>query len=550
MNRSTRALISTLSGFAALGFFVIALFYWAAIAGFTLDFGRMDALLRILIVLTIVFLCVYVLASPESVGAAAQKRSTRLTANALVASLVAIAIAVVLNVIFENVPTVRADWTAGKNFSLSDQTLKVLDAIDKGSTTVHAIAFISSQDPNASTQSQEAHDLLTEYASHTRKLTWEIVDPARDPSRTVGFGLSRAGVVGFTDGHKQEIADGITERDFTSALIRMRQSRNYVVAFMTGHGERDLGSYDQLGYAGIQQFLEQNNYSTISWNPSVTPTLTISQADVLVIAQPTKAITAKEMTSVQNYLNAGGRLMVLFHPNMAPEAQKPLVDLVTPYGIQPVQGVVLDEQAAQTRNDPTNIVVTGDNGSYGSSDITADLLRQHLATFFLASIGFKEGTPKEGMTVQAIVKSANSPPVSWLETDIGSLSNGTVSYDEKTDLPGPVDMGVLAGPDTSASTPVTATNTTMPRIVAYGTSELVSNYVLQAGASNNADLFKNSISWLVGANELISIAPKAEDQPRTITLDAQKQSVIFIGTVFVLPLLIAAAGVFVWWRRR
>jgi dipeptide/tripeptide permease len=128
MNQTTKSLISTIAGFAALGLFVIGLIYWAAFTtpSFNLNIGQWDAVLRILMVGAIVAFSIYLILSPDSVGAAASKRSTRLTANALVAAIVAIGIAVVVNVIIEAVPAARADLTAGQQFTLSEQTLKIL----------------------------------------------------------------------------------------------------------------------------------------------------------------------------------------------------------------------------------------------------------------------------------------------------------------------------------------------------------------------------------------------------------------------------------------
>src|SRR5205814_3818245 len=104
MNSRTKSLISTIAGFSALGFFAMGLIYWAVFTNpaFNLNIGQWDATLRVLMVLAIVTFSVYLIISPESVGASAAKRSTRLTANALVASLVAIGIGIVLNIIVAN----------------------------------------------------------------------------------------------------------------------------------------------------------------------------------------------------------------------------------------------------------------------------------------------------------------------------------------------------------------------------------------------------------------------------------------------------------------
>ena len=542
MNKSSRALIATIAGFAALGFAGVALFYWAAFQGLTLDFGTMDLTLRVLVIAAIVCFAIFVLAAPESVGQAASRRSTRLTTNALIASVVAIAIAVVINFISENVPTVRDDWTAGGDFSLSPQTQRVLDELNNRPGNIQAIAVIEAAD---ATTRQQADDLLREYSTRNRKLTYEFVDPVRQPGRLVGLGLTRPGVVVFTNGERREIANAMTERDFTSAIVRLGQNRVNTVAFLTGHGERDINGFEGGGYSTARESLEQNNYRTISWSLVTSPTLSVDDVTVLVIAEPQQAITSQEIQTIQGYLDAGGHLLVIMDPAMSPEAQKPLHDLLTPYGLEPVQGVALDP-AIQL--DPQDISILGPD-SYPSTEITRELDRNQYRTAYLASLGFREGTPKTGFQVRGVVRTISSSPQSWLETNL--TSNAAPAFDEAADLPGPVTIAGLVEPSDPASGAVTETNTVRTRIVAFGDGDFASNNVLnQPVPIYNADLFGNTVSYLAGANELVSIRPKDPSTPRTVSLDAGQRQLLLIGTVLGMPLIVAMAGVLMWWRRR
>lgn len=545
MNNSTRTLIATVAGFAALGFAAIALFYWAAFEGLTLDFGRMDGLMRAFIISAIVCFSIYILASPESVGQAAGKRSTRLTANALVASLVAVAIAIVVNILVENVPSARADWTAGQDFTVSPQTVKVLDDINKKATNIQAVAFIAGQDQQST---QQAADLLSEYSSHTRKLTYQIVDPFKQPAQAVAFGLTRAGVVVFTDGKKRETANSISERDFTSALVRLGQNTTSTVAFLSGHGERDTAGQDQGGYAQILQSLEQNNYRTLAWSLVTSPTISVKDVTVLVVAQPQRALPEKDVAAIQSYLDGGGHLLAIMDPAQLAEAQKPMHDLLTKYGIEPVQGVVLDPASIFDQSNIAGIRLQ----TFPPTDITAELERSKLPIEFQASMGFKEGTPKAGFKIMPVVQSIAAAPQSWLETDL--TSGRQPAYDPSKDLPGPVDMALLTEPaDLSAGTAPTATNALTPtvntRIVALGDGDLASNAVLQEDPYN-VDFFGNTVAYLSGANELVSIRPKDPAQTRSLLLDAGQKSLVFVSSVLGLPMLVGLAGVLVWWRRK
>jgi ABC-type uncharacterized transport system involved in gliding motility auxiliary subunit len=64
----------------------------------------------------------------------------------------------------------------------------------------------------------------------------------------------------------------------------------------------------------------------------------------------------------------------------------------------------------------------------------------------------------------------------------------------------------------------------------------------------NRDLILNSVAWLADEDKFISIRPAA-DQDSLKQFNNTVISFILLITVFVLPLLLAGMGTFVWWRR-
>src|SRR5438445_5442781 len=92
MSASTKTLVATMAGFSAAGFALLAFLYWAFIANPPFSFAGIDLPLKVLVIAAIISFSIFILAAPEKVGAAAGRRSNRLTANALVASLVALGI--------------------------------------------------------------------------------------------------------------------------------------------------------------------------------------------------------------------------------------------------------------------------------------------------------------------------------------------------------------------------------------------------------------------------------------------------------------------------
>jgi ABC-type uncharacterized transport system involved in gliding motility auxiliary subunit len=85
------------------------------------------------------------------------------------------------------------------------------------------------------------------------------------------------------------------------------------------------------------------------------------------------------------------------------------------------------------------------------------------------------------------------------------------------------------------------------RIVVVGDADFAANQLI--GEFRNRDLFVNSVNWLLGDVEAISIRP-GEVRASRLSLSSQQFLQIRYLSLFVLPQAIAVAGVFAWWSRR
>ena len=57
------------------------------------------------------------------------------------------------------------------------------------------------------------------------------------------------------------------------------------------------------------------------------------------------------------------------------------------------------------------------------------------------------------------------------------------------------------------------------------------------------------VNWLANEERLITVQPRAAKDGR-ITLSKQQLSTISVSFLVVLPLLLVAAGILQWWRRK
>jgi ABC-type uncharacterized transport system involved in gliding motility auxiliary subunit len=86
-----------------------------------------------------------------------------------------------------------------------------------------------------------------------------------------------------------------------------------------------------------------------------------------------------------------------------------------------------------------------------------------------------------------------------------------------------------------------------PRLAVYGDADFASNELLDS--YRNRDLFLNTVNWMMGDVEAISIRPNLSRASR-FQLSIDQFQTIRSLSLFVLPEAIAVLGVYVWWSRR
>jgi len=128
----------------------------------------------------------------------------------------------------------------------------------------------------------------------------------------------------------------------------------------------------------------------------------------------------------------------------------------------------------------------------------------------------------------------------------GADSLATMNLSSPEVRPGPKDP---KGPLTlaAAGTYTTGQENTTGRFVVVGSSQFVVNGFLPF--NGNRDLFLNMINWLSSDEDLISIRPK-EPENRPLNMNTRQVNGVLYGSVFGIPILIVAAGVVVWLKRR
>jgi ABC-type uncharacterized transport system involved in gliding motility auxiliary subunit len=217
-----------------------------------------------------------------------------------------------------------------------------------------------------------------------------------------------------------------------------------------------------------------------------------------------------------------------------PREGSELIPLLEARGIAVGNDVIVD-QVMQLFAGPS-LGVQPIVSDYGFHPITEDFTERTI--FLLArTVEAAEEVP-EGITVTPLARTSVN---SWAETDIERLFGANEAILEDDDVAGPVSIAVAA---TLSPTPPAEQE---GRIVVFGDSEWVNNSNLSL--YYNQDLFLNSVSWLAGEADLISIRPRATRASRIVLTESESWAVFYVS-VLLLPEIVLLAGLFIWWRRR
>jgi ABC-type uncharacterized transport system involved in gliding motility auxiliary subunit len=443
-------------------------------------------------------------------------RSARYGSNVLVLSIATLGIVILLNVLAARYYK-RFDVTQARLHTLSPQSIQVLNELDG---EIEVIGFY----PNG--QDQEAFERwLDEYQAHTDTIRYRAVDPIRQPGEADRLGWDAYGAGWLVQrgdrSHQVYIPD---EQDITSALLRVSREGPKVIYFLSGHNERSPSDYGGTGYGDVATLLEANNYQVLPLNLVVDEAVP-SDAAAVVIAGPQTPLLQEETQRLKDYLLGGGKALLLIDPGLVsiPDVN----DLLEPWQVR-FDGRPIVDMWQSLSDDPLTPVID----RFEFHQITKDLSNLLIALPLATPI---ELAPETQMLPTHLVLATTSEG-SWAETDPDLAQ---AQYDEVVDLPGP--LIVVATVESAPSAGST-------RLALIGDSDLARNDVLQQ-IPNGQYLVLNAINWLAEEESLIAIGPKTR-VPQTIRLSRVQEGAVCLGTLFLIPAAIAAAGIVVWARRR
>ncbi len=466
--------------------------------------------------------------------ASLKSRGFKAGGYSLAAALILIGVAVMINLAVAGLPArlTEKDLTASGIYTLSDQSEKLLKNLNQD-VTLYWVVRNGSEDltlqhllelyaqssgvklvkkdpdvyPTFATQYTDSvsdNDLIVESAVRYRFVDYDEIYQYD----TTNY---------YYDGTYEVYFDG--ESQITSAISYVLNEEIPKLYIVSGHGEKTLSD-------SFTTAVSRDNYETEDLD-LLTIEVIPSDADALVMLDPTADLAVEEIGMIRDYLEQGGKLFL--STTLPEEGRLTNIEvLMAEYGMETVEGLVIEgHRSYYAWSTPYYLVP-----SLAVHDITDPL--SDAGSRVLLPLGqgltIAEDLP-DGVTVSELLmtsSSAFSKVAGW------KLSTYT---QEEDDITGPFDLALAAEKGDT-------------RIVWVSSGNITEDTVNQSVSGGNQNFFLNSLGWMVQQKESsLSIRSKSMSSSY-LTLTNSDITRIKSMALFILPLGYLALGIVVFVRRK
>jgi ABC-type uncharacterized transport system involved in gliding motility auxiliary subunit len=346
-------------------------------------------------------------------------------------------------------------------------------------------------------------------------------------------GIRSEGTATVQVGDHTEIASDMTEEGITGAFIRDIKGNTRTVCFLTGSGEHPIDDSGRDGASGLKDLLGRDSYQTQAIDLVQKATVP-AECTAIVIAGPTRDYEQPAVDAIKAYVENGGRAFFMLDPpfSMGPSS---IAENAALSSLLQSWGVTLDKDLVLDLNPVGQIYGFGGQvalvNNYGTQPIVADMKRTYTGFPLSRSLTFSNGSKT---TVEKLFDSSDTSFATM------NLNSPKINTSDPSNKRGPLTLG-------AAGSYASGKPNLQGRFVVVGDSTWASNSFIKF--NGNGDLATNAINWLCSDEDLISIRPKAPED-RRITMTTGQLAMVRLVSQFVLPLIVIAGGIFVWWKRR
>ena len=459
-------------------------------------------------------------------------------------TLILVAIIVLLyigvNILLEKVVLPEIDCTQDKMYSLSDESKDKLGNLDKevtitlinyGSNTsfINFVERYTTINDNIKLERiddlSSRTDLMNEYSLQTTDSLVLITCGDREKE------VTENDMYTFDYSTYQSI--DTTEEAITNAILDVTTEEKPKVYFMSNHL-----AYDVNYFSSIMKTMkdEANEVETIDLfaNGGIP-----EDCDCLVISTLKEDITEQERDNLINYINNGGKLLLMCGPNITGANLINFQAVLDLYGVSISNGVVFEgESSNMIAGYPDFIIETTQ-----STSLTENLnMSMNICLLDAGEITFDEDKLEDlGVEYEVLAKTSEK---SFVRTDV------TQNTASRTDKDGEEKSSTVAAiatkkiDDSKTSKLVIFSN----ELFAMDMPVQISGYQMYTvSLYNNSDMILNSVSFLNEREDTITIRKTSEQVNYTVS---ELQNNIIMAIIFTIPVLIIILGIVVWLRRR
>ena len=448
----------------------------------------------------------------------------------IVVTAIVIAILIVVNVLVSVLPTkyTKYDISSSQLYSITSSTKVVVNALEKDVTIYWVVQ--NDQEDSVIENLLDKYDSLSDhitvvkknpdvYPTFTQTYTSEtvannsLIVECGDKYRYIAYSDIYLTDVDYTTYSYNYSFDG--EGAITSAIDYVVSDELPKIYTLQGHGESDLPSE-------FSSQLEKENYEVESLsllNIDEVP----EDADCLLIYAPTSDISEEEATLLENYVNNGGKLLVMAGPTQDGTLTN-LYSVLSSYGVDTVDGIVIESDRNYYTFQMPYILLP----EMQSSDITDPLINSNYYVIFPLA---------QGLTIQSTSSATSlltSSSTSYSKVDGYNLT----TYDkEDDDIDGSFALAVQVDTANDGS------------LIWFGSSYYLEDSYNAYSSGANLDMTMNALSELIGEREAVSIRSKSLNY-NYLTISESNASTLKTWMIGIIPGVFVVYGIITVIERR
>jgi ABC-type uncharacterized transport system involved in gliding motility auxiliary subunit len=378
--------------------------------------------------------------------------------------------------------------------------------------------------------------LLEMYRAENRdSVAIDVVDPVERPDVVERYALAPgdALVLAYGErGHEQfERLNDVSEEAITAAALRLIRGEKKKIYVIQGHGEPSLTGNRPEALSAFVKAVEREHLSVADLFLGDRSSLP-EDAAAVILAAPRKPLLETEQALLEQFLENGGRMLILVEPQHATHVRS----LAEKFGILIDENVIIDraERGVGTAKLGAQPIVR--TFEYHPSTVMFSE-KTPVVLNVASSVRVRDGFQESGTELMRTGAGA------WGETDLEGVFKSSPPRAEQGegDFLGPVPVAAAIEWGTSGEAEERAPG----RLVVVGDTDWLLNANLHW--FSNQDLGLNLIGWLSEIEAGVTIRPRAL---RTSLVTISRSSYLFIVVVSLLvPELLLLVGLCIWYWR-